>query len=112
MTELTFNPHAELIVRRRQGEVVAVTAAAPVRGRPLSVVTFTGDREPAIFDLLRQIAARAGEVEVELAEADWERLADAGLLVSDDQVPFPPRFRCPPRDPPWELVPRRAQRAA
>lgn len=107
MDELTWNPEAALVVQRRQDQVVAVTATVPVRGRPLRVVTFSQQREPAIFDLLQRVAAGAGEVFVELAEADLERLAEVGLLAPEDKIPRAPRFRCPPRDPPQELLPRR-----
>jgi hypothetical protein len=107
MAELTFNPQTKITVTRCQGEVVAVTAAAPVRGRPLQVVTFSREKEPVIFDLLRRVATSGGAIDVELDDAAWERLAEVGLLVPEDQVSAAPRFRCSPRELPLDLGPRR-----
>lgn len=108
---LTFNPLTELVVRRRDGEVVAVSAVAPRRGRALRPVTFSREQDPSIFDLLQRIAGGGGAVEVELDDDAYARLAEAGLLVPEDEIPVVPRFRCDPRDPPRDLVPRRARGA-
>jgi hypothetical protein len=112
MIPLTFNPLTELVVRRRGGEIVAVSAAAPRRGRPLRIVTFSREEDPEIFELLRRIAGGGGAIEAELDDAVFARLTDAGLLLPEDEVPVLPRFRCDPRDPPRDLVPRRTGAAA
>lgn len=109
MTALTFNPLTEFVLTRRDGDVIAVAAAAPRRGKPLRIVTFARDKDPEIFALLHRIASGGGQIEADLDDAAWDRLADAGLLVPEDQVPIRPRFRCDPRDPPRDLLPLRAR---
>lgn len=111
-TALTFNPLTELVVRRHGGEVVAVSAAAPQRGRPLRIFTFSRAEDPEIFELLLRIARGGGAIDVELGDAAYARMAEAGLLVPEDQIPSSPRFRCDPRDPPRDLLPARARAAA
>src|SRR5262245_7050619 len=110
MAALTFNPHAKIVLRRRKGQIFAVSTAAPVRGSPLRVTTFSHQESPAIFDLLQGIAA-GGAVDVALDGADWTQLTDAGLVVPANEIPSIPRFRCAPRDPPRDLLPRRARRS-
>jgi hypothetical protein len=108
MAELTFNALASLVVKRSGGEVTAVEAAAPVRGRPLRTVVFSRDEDPEACAFLARIAGvamgaeppnpraamEAGDVEVELDDASIARLADAGILVPEELVPGTPRFRC------------------
>ena len=105
MGELTYNPQAALQVWRSEGEVTAVTAAAPVRGRPLETVIFARAQEPVVCDFLARIAARAGPVDADLDAGAVERLAGAGLLVQEDAAPRLPRFRCDAADPPADLLP-------
>jgi hypothetical protein len=109
MSAITFNPHAQILLRRRGGELVAVSAAAPVRGRPLRIVTFSREDDPEIVALLGQIAGGGGAVEAELDDRIWARLLEAGLLLPAEEVPAVPKFRCDPRDPPRDLVPLRAR---
>src|SRR3954463_5735030 len=105
MAELILNPRARLLIKRRGGEASAVIVAAPVRGRPLHVATFTAHDDPVVFRLLVQIAEQRGAFAADLDEARWSRLAGIGLLVAQGDVPFVPRFRCALRDPSRELVP-------
>ena len=107
----SLNPRARLLVSRHAGEIVAVTVTAPVRGRPLRVTPVRRDREPAVVDILTRLASRAG-VEADLDPATWARLVEIGLLVPPEAVARPVRFVCSPLDPPHDLVPARARRAA
>jgi hypothetical protein len=107
-TGLALNPCTELVLARQGGEVVAVTTVAPVRGQALRVNMITREREPAVFDLLRRVAEKGGHVTADLDAAAWQRLVDIGFLVPGGHAPRAVWFRCPPRDPPRRLIPRRA----
>lgn len=111
MAELTLNPHTELVLTRRGGDLVEITAAAPIRGRALAITTFSKEEHPALFDLLRRLAERSGAVSAELKRAEQARLRAAGLLVPVDEIPQAVRFRSPLADPPRELLPRGGGRA-
>jgi hypothetical protein len=104
-----LNPRAKLELTRRGGDVVAVTVTAPVRGRPLRVAHVTREEEPALFEILARLGARAGGIDAEVDAATWDRLVDIGLLAAPRDVPPPVRFRCSPLDPPRDLVPLRAR---
>src|SRR5262245_21351040 len=93
---LVFNPRARLTLARRQDAPTDVRVAAPVRGRPLREEIIRGAQEPEIVDLLERVAAGAGDVDVELTDAAWDRLAALGLLVPEGDVPSPVRFRGAP----------------
>jgi hypothetical protein len=114
MAELAFNAHASLRVRRRRGQVTAVTTTAPVRGRPLRSVVFSREDAPGICAFLAQVAERAGDVDAELDNAEIASLADAGLLVPEELDPGPrPRLRCDDDDLPERLdVAARTETAA
>ena len=105
---LVLNPCTELVLARQGGEVVAVTTVAPVKGEALRVNTIARASEPAVFDLLRRVAGKGGQVTADLDAAAWRRLVDIGFLVPAGHAPREVRFRCPPRDPPRRLVPRGA----
>lgn len=116
MTELTLNPHTELVLTSRGGDVVEIIAAAPIRGRALAITTFTKAEHPRELSLLWQVAEQRGAVSVELTRAERDRLKAAGLLVHKDAIPRPVRLASPLADPPCEFVPRnqaakRAKRA-
>jgi hypothetical protein len=61
-----------------------------------------------MVELLRRMAREDGAVELD--DGARVRLAEVGILVTEDEVPSVPRFRCPPRDPPLLLLPERARR--
>jgi hypothetical protein len=107
MGALIFNAQTSLELRRSRGEVSAVTAAAPVRGRPLLPVVFSRAQDPTLCAFLEQVATRSGgAVRADLDAAETARLAGAGILVPEELAPRPPRFRCDPDDPPADLLPR------
>jgi len=106
MAELMLNPHTELVLRSREEDVVEITTAAPIRGRGLTITTFSKEEHPAEFNLLRRLAEKSGAVSVELTRATRDRLRAAGLLVPRDRIPQPVRLRSPLADPPRELLPR------
>jgi hypothetical protein len=103
-----LNPCTQLVLARQGGDVVAVTTVAPVKGQALRVHTIARDHEPALFDLLRRVADKGRQVTAHLDAAAWQRLVDIGFLVPGGHAPREVWFRCPPRDPPRRLVPRRA----
>jgi len=110
MTNFTFNPLTELMLKRRDGEVLAIQAAAPVRGRPLRVLSISRDDDPEIFEVLHQIA-RGKPIHTEIDEDLWARLVEFGLLIPEDEIPIVPRLHCDPIRMPPELVPRRRRDA-
>lgn len=106
MAELTLNPHTELVLITREGDVVEITAAAPIRGRALAITAFSKAEHPGEFHILQRLAERNGALSVELTRAERDRLRAAGLLVPKDAIPKPVQLRSPLADPPRELVPR------
>jgi hypothetical protein len=111
MAELTLNPHTELVLISREGDLVEITASAPIRGRALAITTFSKAKHPGEFDLLRRLAEKSGAVSVELKRVERDRLKAAGLLVPKDEIPRPVRLRSPLADPPRELLPQSAKRS-
>jgi hypothetical protein len=101
---LVLNPEVELVRRRRDGELRAISVVAPIKGHGLCMTRIERDREPVLFELAARLASLSGEVRADLDDAARARLVDIGLLVRRGDAPAPVRFRCPAEDPPWELA--------
>ena len=94
MTTLTFNPLTELLLMRIAGEVVAVKAAAPVRGRPLRITTLSRTNDREIFDVLCGIAAGRA-VDTKLDDGTWAQLVEAGIPKDHIVLAFHPPNKRP-----------------
>jgi hypothetical protein len=90
--ELIPNPFVTVWPAREGDEIVSLTMTVPVKGRGLMVSRY--GRQDVLFALLLRVAEGGDEVELEVDERDFDRLAEAGFLVRADQVPEPVPCRC------------------
>jgi hypothetical protein len=100
--EIIVNPHAKItpalgdkiVSGRDPGSIDGFLVSAPLRGRPFTKHAIKKAADRGLFDLLYEIFAAGGDLELDLTDAQEEGLLRIGFLAPRRQIPEAVRYRC------------------